>query len=230
MQERPESIPEEVHVDYQPLIHNLRHLYSTPDEDAQSLARMHQHLLYSPESLIHSQTGQARKTSRALKTHSERSAVMNNTEIHTGERRSWSHSFNMIAAVILMTLLIGSMVLIFTYVRQGGTGSGGGPAVPTPTPNASICELPTPTPVPTGYPTPVSSISTHLKCLTPTPFPTITPTPAPVTPTPTPTDVATPTPTPISIATPTPAPPGVVTPTPNPTGVPTPTPTPTPNP
>jgi len=198
--------PEESGQSYAALIADLRTSYAHPEEDAQSLTRIRQRLTnsYSQDNnvLFSSQTKTIRKTRR------ERYFTLNSFENNLEKRHvrnsSWLRYFNTIAAVIFVALLVGSMLLVFSHVRQAGPASG--PTNPTPMPvicNASSPTptpyYPTPTPTPTSYPTPtLPYISSHLHCLTPTPVPTgmPTPTPAPVTPTPMPTGIPTPTPTP----------------------------------
>lgn len=212
--------PEESEQNYAPLIADLQTFYAQPEEDAQSLGRIHQRLTHSDSQstsiLFSSQPKAIRKS------HEERyntlNSFENNLEKLQVRNSSWLRYFNTIAAVIFVALLVGSMVFIFSHVRQAVPASG--PTNPTPMPVICIAPsptptpyYPTPTPTPTGYPTPTPTptdnptpeptpaINSNRPCVTPTPAPTGMPTPtfAPFTLTPTlmPTGIPTPTPTPI---------------------------------
>ena len=210
--------PEESEQNYAPLIADLRTLYAQPEEDAQSLTRIQQRLAnsYSQENSIRfSASPVTIRNSREERSYALNSYENNLEKLHV-RNRPWLRYFSTIAAVVFVSLLVGSMLLVFSHVRQGGPASG--PTNPTPMPVICIPPTPTaipyapsPTPTPKSFyptpsptpkeyatPAPTPSISNHLPCATPTVIPSPTPTLAPVqgTPTPAPTDNPTPTPTP----------------------------------
>ena len=210
--------PEESEQNYAPLIADLRTLYAQPEEDAQSLSRIQQRLAnsYNQENTLHFSIQPA----AIRKTREERAYALNSYEnnlekLHV-RNRPWLRYFSTIAAVVFVSLLVGSMLLVFSHVRREEPASGpiqstpmpiicnaatptAIPYNPLPTPTQSSY-YPTPSPASTNYPTPAPtpSISDHFPCATPTVIPSPTPTMAPVqgTPTPAPTDIPTPTPTP----------------------------------
>src|SRR3989442_5612438 len=126
MADLDEPLPEEMHEQNQHLIHDLQHMYHTDPQKAERLARIHQRLLtnrdgsaYDHESTqqryMTPNTQQARTNNRSMK-------QIRSTVIEGG---LWQHRFSTIAAVLIVTLLVGSLLLVLTRAHQNSVGGPG---------------------------------------------------------------------------------------------------------
>jgi len=123
--------PEEVDPQNQQLIQGLYRIYSTYDEDAQSLGRVRERLLNS-DAHIQINSRQAGQQPVVEKIRQEKPRYMNTTEINRSERGTWQQYLSSIAAVVFASLLVGSLLLLLTHARQNSMGGSGNPT-PTPT-------------------------------------------------------------------------------------------------
>ena len=96
----------------QPLVQALRDMYSTPAQDAQSLARIRERLLGSAA---------AQQTS-TLKTQQEKPGRVNSIMPGLPRPGPW-HPFSAIAAVLCTALLVGSFLAVFNLAHQHGKGA-----------------------------------------------------------------------------------------------------------
>lgn len=142
MADNEKVTPKEANEQFQQLFQDLHCIYQAGDEDAQSLARIRQRLLHHSNSTAYHASQQAFYESTEMKIRQERPQHMR-TQLRSSEGRSaWQRRFNTIAAVIVASLLVGSLLLLLTHARQNGMGSGN----PTPTPkSAQVVIVPTTT-------------------------------------------------------------------------------------
>jgi hypothetical protein len=111
----------------QALIKELQHKYAIDEQqDTQSLARVRQRLLNNASSMPYA-IPQTTRQPIILKTRQERPAYMHSTSSDRPERRTWQHRLSTIAAVVFATLLVGSLLLLFTHTRQSNMGGSGNP-------------------------------------------------------------------------------------------------------
>ncbi len=121
-----ELLPEETQEQDQHLVHDLHRMYHTDTQKAEQLARIRQRLLttrdgsaYDPESTqqryMTPNTQQARTNNRSMK-------QIRSTVIEGG---SWQHRFSTIAAVLIVTLLVGSLLLVLSRAHQSSVGGPG---------------------------------------------------------------------------------------------------------
>lgn len=128
MQNYDDVIPEEGAEQNQPLVQNLRRFYQTNDADAQSHARMRERLLASGE-----QNEVLAKTSLERE---KLGIMLHNYNNSNGDSKAhgevviWQRSLSMIAAVVFVALLVGSLVVVLDHARQSATGNNK-PAVST---------------------------------------------------------------------------------------------------
>lgn len=95
-----------------PLITSLNSLYPTDPADAQSLQRIRARLLTSAPS---SASGKLLPfSSRELKAGTH----MHYPVTHTKQRPGWAHRLNVLAAVIIVSLLVGSLIVTLTYIHN----------------------------------------------------------------------------------------------------------------
>ncbi len=101
------------------LIQELRHVYQTNDEDARSLARMRERLLAGSE--------QNSDMSKHF-SEQERASIMPFSSPATGsksrgERVTWQRRLSLIAAVLFVALLVGSLIVVLNHAHQSTTGT-----------------------------------------------------------------------------------------------------------
>jgi photosystem II stability/assembly factor-like uncharacterized protein len=127
-----EPLPEETQEQNQHLIHELHRMYHTDTQKAERLARIRQRLLTNRGDSAHDQEStqqhnmmpnmqQARTNNRSMK--QIRSLVI--------EGGSWQHRFSTIAAVLIVTLLVGSLLLVLTRAHQSSLGGPGNTLYPS---------------------------------------------------------------------------------------------------
>jgi photosystem II stability/assembly factor-like uncharacterized protein len=121
MQNYDDFMPEEGAEQNQHLIQKLHRFYQANDADAQSHARMRERLLFGsvqnedtlklasererPDSMLYNHNSSA----RGSKSH--------------GELVTWQRRLSLIAAVLFVALLVGSLVVVLSHARQSATGN-----------------------------------------------------------------------------------------------------------
>jgi len=112
----------------QQIVLDLERMLDTRNEDAQSLLRIRERLLKLSEgSLPVSELDHTAIT--PIKTVKVRSLSTNKTNkrsiySHFDEGRAWLQPLSAIAAVLMVAILVGSLALLLTYLRQSTTGNG----------------------------------------------------------------------------------------------------------
>lgn len=121
--------------------------------------------------------------------------------LSTYPKKGWQQHLGILVAMLFLTLMVGSMVVVFTMAAHNRGGDLGSPNSGGPIPICTPTPMPTPHPQITPTPAPTPNSAQHKShCATPTPTGPIPPTPAPtispIPPTPTPTGPILPTPAP----------------------------------
>ncbi len=115
-----ELLPEEADEQHQRLIRDLRLMYRADGQKAQHLARIHQRLINSDVSthpLPSHEMPNLQQSSRGVKP----------TRCTTVEGRSWQHRLNMIAAVLVASLLVSSLILVLNRTHQSSADTSAKP-------------------------------------------------------------------------------------------------------
>jgi photosystem II stability/assembly factor-like uncharacterized protein len=99
------------------LIQDLHRMYHAKVEDAQPLARIRQRLAETNTSMLYDST-RTPQQHEVLSMHRERPDNVNSTRFGFAERRTWQQRTGAIAAVVFVTLLVGSLVFVLTRVHQ----------------------------------------------------------------------------------------------------------------
>lgn len=116
----------------QQLVQHLQRLYDTRSEDAQSLARIRERLLKISEgSLPISDPDQTTTTTTPLTTVKTRSQGTRETDMQFirptfDEKKTWLRPLSAIAAVLIVAIIVSSLALLLTHLRQGTTGNNTG--------------------------------------------------------------------------------------------------------
>ena len=124
MTERDTFTPEERDEQNRALIEQLRRMYTTHGEDAQSLARARVRLLQnSSEALPRSPLSQPVPTIHPLPASSQRrregKSKMQFLHAALYERRSWQQRLATIAAVFFIVVIVGSLIVVLLQRQQG---------------------------------------------------------------------------------------------------------------
>ena len=107
---------------------DLERMLDTRNEDAQSLLRIRERLLKLSEGSL--PVSELDHTEIApMKTVKFRSLTTSRTNKRSGyshfdEGKGWLQPLSAIAAVLIVAILVGSLALLLTYLRQGTTGNG----------------------------------------------------------------------------------------------------------
>ncbi len=108
----------------QRLIQDLHRMYHTKVEDAQLLARIRKRLAESSASILNESTRTPQQHA-VLRMHGERPGNMNTTRASFAEGKTWQQRTGAIAAVVFVTLLVGSLVFVLTRAHQSSPGGPG---------------------------------------------------------------------------------------------------------
>ncbi|MFL5660486.1 MAG: WD40/YVTN/BNR-like repeat-containing protein [Ktedonobacteraceae bacterium] len=121
MTDSNELLPEEGDEQHQRLIRDLRLMYSTEGQKAQHLARIHQRLINSDVSMpmqLHQGVPGGQRSFRDIRP----------TRSTMGEGKPWQHRLSMIAATLVVTLVVSSILLVLNRAHHTSIGT---PAKPT---------------------------------------------------------------------------------------------------
>jgi photosystem II stability/assembly factor-like uncharacterized protein len=121
-----ELLPGETQEQDQHLIHDLHRMYHTDTQKAEQLARIRQRLLTNREGSAYDHES----TQQRYMTPNMQQARMNNRsmkQIRSSiiEGESWQQRFSTIAAVLIVTLLVGSLLLVLSRAHQSSVGGPG---------------------------------------------------------------------------------------------------------
>ncbi len=105
----------------QRLIQDLYRMYHAKVEDAELLARIRQRLAESSTSMLYDSTRTPQQHD-VLSMRRERPGNVNSTRASFAERRTWQQRTGAIAAVVFVTLLVGSLVFVLTRAHQSSPG------------------------------------------------------------------------------------------------------------
>ncbi len=103
------------------LIQDLHRMYHAKVEDAQLLAHIRQRLAESSTSMLYDSTRTPLQHD-VLSMHRERPDNVNSTRASFAEGRTWQQRTGAIAAVVFVTLLVGSLVFVLTRAHQSSPG------------------------------------------------------------------------------------------------------------
>jgi photosystem II stability/assembly factor-like uncharacterized protein len=101
----------------QRLIQDLHHMYHAKVEDAQLLARIRKRLAESSASMLYN-SPRTPQQHDVLSMHRERPGNVNSTRAGIAEGRTWQQRTGTIAAVVFVTLLVGSLVVVLTSTHH----------------------------------------------------------------------------------------------------------------
>jgi photosystem II stability/assembly factor-like uncharacterized protein len=105
----------------QRLIQDLHRMYHAKVEDAQLLARIRKRLAESSAGILYN-SPKAPQQHDVLGMHRERPGNVNSTRFSFAEGRTWQQRTGAIAAVVFVTLLVGSLVFVLTRAHQNSPG------------------------------------------------------------------------------------------------------------
>ena len=108
----------------QRLIQDLHRMYHTKVEDAQLLARIRKRLAESSASILNESTRTPQQHD-VLSMYGERPGNMNTTRASFAEGKTWQQRSGTVAAVVFVTLLVGSLVFVLTRAHQSSPGGPG---------------------------------------------------------------------------------------------------------
>src|SRR6266699_3154087 len=108
----------------QRLIRDLHRMYHSEGEDAQPLARARRRLAESRASVL-DDPARTQQRHDMPSTHQERPGNVNSTRSSFFVGRTWQQRLGSIAAVLFVTLLVGSLVVVLARARQNGSNSSG---------------------------------------------------------------------------------------------------------
>jgi photosystem II stability/assembly factor-like uncharacterized protein len=105
----------------QRLIQDLHRMYHAKVEDAQPLARIRKRLAEGSASILYDSTRTPQQHD-VLSMHRESSGNVNSNRSSFTEGRTWQQRTGTIAAVVFVTLLVGSLVVVLTHAHQSSPG------------------------------------------------------------------------------------------------------------
>jgi photosystem II stability/assembly factor-like uncharacterized protein len=105
----------------QRLIQDLHRMYHAKVEDDQLLARIRQRLAESSTSMLYDSTRTPQRHD-IVSMHPERPDNRNSTRASFAEGKTWQQRTGAIAAVVFVTLLVGSLVFVLTRAHQSSPG------------------------------------------------------------------------------------------------------------
>jgi photosystem II stability/assembly factor-like uncharacterized protein len=103
------------------LIQDLHRMYHAKVEDGQLLARIRKRLAESSAGILYN-SPKAPRQHDVLGMHRERPGNVNSTRASFAEGRTWQQRTGAIAAVVFVTLLVGSLVFVLTRAHQSSPG------------------------------------------------------------------------------------------------------------
>src|SRR5258708_412399 len=120
MTDSNELLPEEGDEQHQRLIRDLRLMYSTEGQKAQHLARIHQRLINSDVSMpmqLHQGIPDGQRSFRNVRP----------TRSTMSEGKPWQHRLSMIAATLVVTLVVSSILLVLNRAHHTNVGTSAKP-------------------------------------------------------------------------------------------------------
>jgi len=108
----------------QRLIRDLRRMYHSEGEAAQRLARVRERLEESSARMLNNPASTPQQQGM-LSTRREGSDMVNDTRSSFSERRTWQQRMGIIAAVLVVTLLVGSLLVVLARARQNSSNTSG---------------------------------------------------------------------------------------------------------
>lgn len=111
----------------QQLVGYLERMLATRSEDAQSLARIHERLLKLNEGSLPvsdlDHTTNLPITTKKGRSQSTGGANLRSICSTFGEKKAWLRPLSLIAAVLIVSVIVGSLVLLFAHLRQDTMGN-----------------------------------------------------------------------------------------------------------
>ena len=154
METHDDFAPEELNQQNERLMQDLHRLYNTRAEDVQSLARIRKQLqknngktLYESQSVFAPAPPMVRR--------GEKENPMKIIGSRTSSGKVWQQRIGMLAAVLFVALLVGSLIFVLNQSHQPNTG--GQPNKGQPTPIVQPTHIATPTSTPTNTATPTNT-------------------------------------------------------------------------
>jgi len=121
-----ELLPEEVDVQDQRLIHDLRRMYRTDTQTSEHLARVRHRLPIIDDSSVNDrESGQQHYTPPAIQQVQSSTRNAKHTRFAVAGERSWHRRLGVLAAVLLTALLVGSLLLVLNLARRSSEGTPG---------------------------------------------------------------------------------------------------------
>ncbi len=110
----------------QRLMRDLRRMYHSEVEDAQSLARVRRRLEESRASDLDGPASTAQRHD-TLSMHREWPGIVKSTRSSFSVERTWQQRMGIIAAALFVTLLVGSLIVVLARARQNSSDTSGMP-------------------------------------------------------------------------------------------------------
>lgn len=118
----------EINKQDQQLVEYLESMLATRSEDAQSLARIHERLLKLNEGSLPvsdlDHTTNLPITTKKGRSQSTGRANLRSIYSSIGEKKVWLRPLSVIAAVLIVAIIVGSLALLFAHLRQDTMGNG----------------------------------------------------------------------------------------------------------
>jgi photosystem II stability/assembly factor-like uncharacterized protein len=108
----------------QRLIRDLHRMYHFEVEDAQPLARVRRRLEESRVSVVRDPASTSQRHD-VLSAHREGIGTVNSTHSSVSVGRTWQQRLGIIAAVLFVTVLVGSLLVVLAHTRQSSSGTPG---------------------------------------------------------------------------------------------------------
>ncbi len=119
-------LPEESDERDQRLIHDLRRSYRTDTQPVEQLARIHQRLLANDDSSVNDHMStQQHGTPPNVQQAQSRTKDAKQARIAIVEERSWQRRLGVLAAILLVALLVGSLLFVLNLARRSSEGTPG---------------------------------------------------------------------------------------------------------
>jgi hypothetical protein len=145
--------PEELSRQNERLMQNLHRIYNTRARDAQSLARIRERLLNNNSKTLYESSAMF-TSAPPMVPRREKENIMKITGSRTSTARVWQQRVGVLAALLFVALLVGSLIIVLNHSHQPNTGSPKGgqtPPITQPTPTSTPTNTPTPTQTPVVF-------------------------------------------------------------------------------
>ncbi len=127
-----ELLPEEADVQDKRLIHDLRRIYRADIQTDEHLARIRHRLLVNDDSSVNDrESGLQHDTLPDI--HQAQSSTKNEKQARSAvaDERSWQRRLGVLAAVLLVALLVGSLLFVLNMARRSSEGTPGNTPQPS---------------------------------------------------------------------------------------------------